>query len=179
MSFLFVRIIMRVMYFLPFKVPTKVSIPSDWGEWKREAVVSSFYASHPVFLHFLTSKFHGRSDWLDNRWGTSWTWQRMRKPFWQAVPTLHPYEKVQIFLLEKPFRCFPGKKCLCFYRKGHPMRTIFTICLHQVIKERNMEYFYLETNHCQNIWRTLRPKGEDAHDYTGGVYSGYNQETYL
>ena len=30
--------------FLPFEVSTKVNIPSDWGEWKREAVVSFFCA---------------------------------------------------------------------------------------------------------------------------------------
>ena len=102
----------------------------------------------------------------------------MRKPFWQAVPILHPYEKVQILLLANALGDHQEKMFLS-YRKGHPMRTIFNICLHQVMKQHNRENFYLETNHCQNIGRTLRPKGEDAHDYTGGVYSGYNQETYL
>ena len=29
--------------FLSIKVSTKVNIPSDWGEWKREAVVSTFF----------------------------------------------------------------------------------------------------------------------------------------
>ena len=99
--------------------------------------------------------------------------------FLASRPNSPPLRKGPNLSVGKCFKCLPGKKCLCFYRKGHPMRTIFTICLHQVIKERNMEYFYLETNHCQNIGRTLKPKGEDAHDYTGGVYSGYNQETYL
>ena len=58
------------------------------------------------------------------------------------------------------------------------MRTVITNRVHEV-KEHNEEYFCLVTIHCQNTGRTLRPKGEDAHDYTGGVYSGYNQETYL
>ena len=31
-----------ISVFLSFKVSTKADIPSDWGEWKREAVVGAF-----------------------------------------------------------------------------------------------------------------------------------------
>lgn len=84
----------------------QVNIPSDWGDWKREAVVRDFMDMTKNEEAFLASR-----------------------------PNSPPLRK--------------GKDIQ--YAPSLP--SVYT--------------------------RTLRPKGEDAHDYTGGVYSGYNQETYL
>ena len=42
-----------ISVFLSFKVSTKADIPSDWGEWKREAVVGAFLWLRSRLTHVI------------------------------------------------------------------------------------------------------------------------------